>query len=273
MGSGCARGSGIASRRGGLRIDVKAILTYHSIDDSRSVVSLSTAELDRQLGTLKSRGVRIVPLTALRLVPPDVDAVALTFDDGFENFATAAASVLLAHTAPATVFVIPSRVGSTNDWESADSRAIVPRLSLMSWAQIAEVRSQGFDIGGHSQTHRSMKGLEPDLLEREVSESAASIKERVGAEAAAFAFPYGDYDDAAIAAVARRYSLACTTDFGLLSETDSPHALPRLDMYYFRSGRMLASYGSLQFKAFVAGRGMIRRLGSLLRGGLVGSNR
>ena len=272
MGSGSARGARIASRSGGLRIDVKAILTYHSIDASESVVSVSAAELDRHLGALISRGVKIVPLTALRLVPPDVNAVALTFDDGFENFATAAAPVLLAHTAPATVFVVPSCVGGTNDWEAADSRAIVPRLSLMSWAQIAEVRSQGFDIGGHSQTHRSMMGLEPDVLEREVTECAASIKERVGAEAAAFAFPYGDYDDAAIAAVARRYLLACTTDFGFLSEKDSPHSLPRLDMYYFRSGRMLASYGSLRFKAFVAGRRMIRRMGALLRGGLVGSN-
>ena len=250
---------------------MKAILTYHSIDNSGSVVSISTAQLDKQLKALKSRGVRIVPLASLRLVPPDVDAVALTFDDGFENFATAAAPVLLAHTAPATVFVIPSCVGSTNDWEFADSRTIVPRLPLMSWAQIADVRSQGFDIGGHSQTHRSMKGLEANILDREVTESAASIKERVGAEPVAFAYPYGDYDDAAVAAVARRYSLACTTNFGLLSDTDEAHALPRLDMYYFRSGAMLDRFGSLQFKRFVAARRIIRRIGALMRGGLVGS--
>ena len=254
-----------------MRIDVKAILTYHSIDDSGSVVSITTAQLDRQLKALKSRGVRIVPLPSLRLVPPDVDAVALTFDDGFENFATAAAPVLLSHTAPATVFVIPSCVGGTNDWDSTDSRAIAPRLSLMSWAQIAEVRSQGFDIGGHSQTHRSLKGLDSGMLEREVSESAASIRERVGAEPVAFAFPYGDYDDAAIAAVARRYSLACTTNFALLSDTDQAHALPRLDMYYFRSGAMLDRFGSFQFRMFVAGRRMIRRIGAMVRGGVVGS--
>ncbi|MEO8577996.1 MAG: polysaccharide deacetylase family protein [Gemmatimonadales bacterium] len=252
-------------------IDVKAILTYHSIDDSGSVVSVSPAELDRHFAALKSRGVRIVPLTSLTLVPPDVDAVAITFDDGFENFASAAAPVLLAHTAPATVFIIPSCVGGANDWESTDSRAAVPRLSLMSWGQIAQVRSQGFDIGGHSLTHRSMKGLDAVLLEREVNESAASIKERVGADPVAFAFPYGDYDDAAIATVSRRYSIACTTDFGLLSDADSPHSLPRLDMYYFRSGKMLGRFGSLEFKAFVAGRRMIRRLGALVRGGLVGS--
>ena len=249
---------------------MKGILTYHSIDDSGSVVSTSTAQLGRHLEGLKSRGVRIVPLAALHLIPSDVHAVALTFDDGFANFASAAAPLLLAHAAPATVFVIPSCVGGTNDWDR-NSGIGAPRLDLMGWAEIAQIRSQGFDIGGHSNTHRSLRLLDPDTLESEVSAAAASIKEHVGADPVAFAYPYGDYDDEAIKAVARLYSFACTTEFGLLSESDSPHSLPRLDSYYFRGGRMLGRWGTAEFRAYIAARRLARSAGNVLRNATRGS--
>jgi len=244
---------------------VKGILTYHSIDDSGSVVSTSTSQLGRQIEALKSRGVRIVPLTTLHMIPRDVHAVALTFDDGFANFASAAAPVLLAHAAPATVFVIPSCVGGSNDWEDRDSRVAVPQLDLMGWAEIAQVRLQGFHIGGHSNTHRSLRGLDPAALESEVSLAAASIKEHVGADPVAFAFPYGDYEDEAIKAVARVYSFACTTEFGLLSESDSPHLLPRLDAYYFRGGQMLARWGTAEFWTYITGRRLARSFANVVR--------
>ena len=243
---------------------MKGILTYHSIDDSGSVVSTSASQLGRHLEALKSRGVRIVPLTTLHMIPRDVHAVALTFDDGFANFASAAAPVLLAHAAPATVFVIPSCVGGANDWDR-DTQVGIPQLNLMGWAEIAQIRLQGFHIGGHGSTHRSLRGLDPDTLESEVSAAAASIREHVGADPVAFAFPYGDYDEEAIKAVARLYSFACTTQFGLLSESDSPHSLPRLDAYYFRGGRMLARWGTAEFRAYVAARRLARSAGNFLR--------
>lgn len=244
---------------------MKAILTYHSVDDSGSVISVTPSQLEQHLDTLHSKSVRIVPLTSLSAVPWDVDAVSLTFDDGFANFASAAAPVLVSRTAPATVFVLPSHVGASNDWEAKDSRFPVPHLRLMGWADIAQVRLQGFDIGGHGMTHRSLKSLDSEQLSREVRDCAALIEERVGAAPSAFAFPYGDYDDAAVAAVAETYPIACTTRFDTLSATDSLHALPRLDMYYFRGGKMLARWGSPEFKAYIAGRKFARSIGTVLR--------
>jgi hypothetical protein len=76
---------------------------------------------------------------------------------------------------------------------------------------------------------------------------------------------------AAIASVGLRYSVACTTDFGVVSELDSPLSLPRLDMYYFRGGRMISRFGSPEFRLYVAARKFVRRVGGLLRGGLIGS--
>ncbi|HEX2723361.1 MAG TPA: hypothetical protein VHM24_10605, partial [Gemmatimonadaceae bacterium] len=64
---------------------MKAILTYHSIDENGSVISVTRAQLGAQLDALLSAGVRIVPLSSLAAVPAATHAVALTFDDGFAN--------------------------------------------------------------------------------------------------------------------------------------------------------------------------------------------
>lgn len=246
---------------------MKAILTYHSVDETGSVISVTPRQLEQHLDALASREVRIVPLSSLLLLPPSVDAAALTFDDGYANFAAVAAPLLVARTSPATVFVVPSHVGTENRWEAKDSRSAVPHLPLMGWAELAQIRSQGFEIGGHGLSHRSLCGLDSVQLESEVRDCAASIEERLGAGPVSFAFPYGDFDDAAIETVARTYSLACTTTFGLLSERDSRKALPRLDMYYFRWARMLSRWGSPEFKAYVTARKIGRRLGRSRRGG------
>jgi peptidoglycan/xylan/chitin deacetylase (PgdA/CDA1 family) len=70
---------------------MRAILTYHSIDDSGSPISVAPEEFRAHVRWLGSGAVRVVPLAKLVTLPPDDDAVALTFDDAFENFSTIAA--------------------------------------------------------------------------------------------------------------------------------------------------------------------------------------
>ena len=73
---------------------MRAILTYHSIDASRSVISVDPSVLRRQLEWLAQSSVRVVPLTTLTKLPDDADAVSLTFDDAYENFGHVVAPLL-----------------------------------------------------------------------------------------------------------------------------------------------------------------------------------
>ncbi|HEX2723409.1 MAG TPA: polysaccharide deacetylase family protein, partial [Gemmatimonadaceae bacterium] len=191
-------------------------------------------------------------------VPAATHAVALTFDDGFANFASAAVPTLIKRHAPATVFVVPGYVGKSNDWESAAARSSIPHQPLMSWSEIGAVRSQGFEIGGHGTTHVSLRNADRQTLEREIVGCAATLEERVGASPSSFAFPYGHHDADAVAVAATTYSLACTTRFDFLTGSEGPHELPRLDMYYFRQGKMLARWGSPEFVAYVTARKVLR---------------
>src|SRR5262245_53682892 len=82
---------------------MKAILTYHSIDDSGSVISVDAATFRAHIEWLVKQKIAVVPLDRLREMSDDTHAVALTFDDGFENFATGAWPVLRDYALPVTV--------------------------------------------------------------------------------------------------------------------------------------------------------------------------
>src|SRR5690606_21388666 len=100
-----------------LRHTMKAILTYHSVDPSASPISIDEAAFRAHVRWLASGRVRVVGLDELIALPPDTDAVSLTFDDAFENFATTAWPVLRDHGLPVTLFVVAGFAGRSNTWD------------------------------------------------------------------------------------------------------------------------------------------------------------
>ena len=95
------------------------ILTYHSISDGTSPLEIAPALFAEQMEWLKAN-TRVAPLlevvTALKeRVPLPERTVALTFDDGFLDFHTEAAPVLLRLGLPATVFLPTSHMSGKND--------------------------------------------------------------------------------------------------------------------------------------------------------------
>ena len=65
---------------------MKAILTYHSVDASGSVISIDPEAFDGHIRWLASHRTAVVPLSELLALRDDTDAVAITFDDAFTNF-------------------------------------------------------------------------------------------------------------------------------------------------------------------------------------------
>src|SRR5678809_1010179 len=104
------RAAAYGPHEGQVDCDMRGILTYHSIDSSGSPISTSQATLRAHVNWLASSEVQVTPLERLHLVPADGDAVAITFDDGFQNFADIAWPLLKHHEMPVTVFVVTQRV-------------------------------------------------------------------------------------------------------------------------------------------------------------------
>ena len=168
-----------------------AILTYHSLDDSGSVISTRPETFRAQMELLKREG---APVVAAGEIASRPGSVALTFDDGFQNFYTHAFPVLREFGFPATVFIVSGYCGGRNNWPTQS--AGVPVLDLMGWSEIREVSRYGVSLGAHTVTHPHLGSLPTAEAERELRQSRAEIQDRTGVRVTEFAYPYGDWNPA-----------------------------------------------------------------------------
>jgi len=138
---------------------------------------------------LADQGFQVVSLKeACRRLAADGDlarAIVLTFDDGHRDFLTNAAPVLQQHRFTATLFVVTGRLGDTASWSSVDKNR-----ELLSRNEVCELKSQGFQLGSHTVSHADLRMLDDAALERELTDSHATITE-LGETFAPFAYPGG----------------------------------------------------------------------------------
>jgi peptidoglycan/xylan/chitin deacetylase (PgdA/CDA1 family) len=242
---------------------MKAILTYHSIDDSPSAISIAPDAFKRHVAWLASGAVRVVSLDELMALPESADAVALTFDDGFVSTGEIAAPLLAKHRLPATVFVVTEHVGGTNAWRGACAQDI-PTLPLMDWPALGQLAESGFAIGAHTRTHPALPELEATAIADEIGGSADRIERELGVRPTALSYPYGAVTDAVAREAAGEFRWAVTTELRVVGVGEDPYALPRLDMYYFRAGAWLEAYGTARFRQYLWVRSQARRMRAAL---------
>ena len=244
---------------------MRAILTYHSIDESGSPISVGPDAFRAHCAFLASGRVQVVSLESLWENPPAGDAVAITFDDGFANFATEALPLLQEHALPATLFVVSDHVGGHNDWEGRRTQR-VPHLPLLSWTELSDLETRGVRIGAHTRRHRKLTSINGIELRDEVQGSLARIESALGRRPTSFAYPFGAVDEQAAAVVREACALACTTELRALGTHEDRALLPRLDMYYFRDRGQLEAWGTAGFRSRLWLRGQGRRLRRLAAG-------
>ena len=246
-----------------------AILTYHSIDDSGSVVSVAPKTFAEQMGALAESGFRGISLSEALAYRdahkqwPEACAV-LTFDDGFANFYETAMPEIARHNFTATVFVISGHVEGHNDWDAPPSGLGSQRM--LTWRQVKELSEQGIEIGGHTRTHPDLRRLSEKEIEEEIAGGCAEISDQAGRAVENFAYPYGYLNRQAEEVVRRTIRSACTTELRRASN-ESLHALPRVDMYYLQSPQQLQSLVTGKLDGYLT----VRRWGRVIRQAMAGN--
>jgi peptidoglycan/xylan/chitin deacetylase (PgdA/CDA1 family) len=240
---------------------VRAVLTFHSIDDSGSVLSYSPKAFGKLLNALKLCDIPIVDLGAL-LQQDTPRGVALTFDDGMRSVFTEALPILRSHSAPAHLFLTTSVVGATNRWPGQPAGA--PFFEMLQWSEIEALQKAGVHVEAHTVRHTDLRQLSDAALRDECDSADQTIASRLGARPRYFAYPYG-LSDARVRAFARqRYRGSFTTDLRMLGCDEDRAALPRLDSYYLRHNMIFRDLQALHSRAYLG----LRRALRLLRNGL-----
>ena len=114
----------------------------------------------------------------------------------------------------------------------ASGAAQTPEFArLMTFEELAELASDGHEIGSHSMTHCMMPECDDRALEYEVTKSRQELRARLGQAIDSFCYPNGNSDVRSADAVAQAgYLRAVTTDWGNNGQGANKFRLRRYDM-------------------------------------------
>ncbi len=159
-------------------------------------------------------------------------AIVLTFDDGFRNFFTTAAPLLIKWNMPATIFIITDRTGDDQEaipldreWSPSDDE------SHLSWAEVQALKKKShFAFGSHTCSHPTLSSLPPNQVEEELHNSYSVITSRIRENGGIpLAYPKGAYSDSVIEqARSLGYICGLTTTAGRNDLKTEPFALRRI---------------------------------------------
>jgi peptidoglycan/xylan/chitin deacetylase (PgdA/CDA1 family) len=214
-------------------------------------MTVRESDFEAQMRYLRENGYRVISLDDLfeflefrRQIP--ARSVVITFDDGWRSVYDIAWPILKKYGYPATLFVYTD--------------LIVGSRETLSWDQVVELSRNGFDIQGHSKTHRYLGRKERkeslrdyfEAVRKEIVESARIITKHTGREVKYLAYPYGD-TNALVVAMTRHegYRLAFTVE---------RESVPFFSNDYRVSREMI--YGTFHLKEFENNLTTFRKYGS-----------
>lgn len=173
------------------------ILMYHRVDalpaDTRFPKNfVSPALFAAQVEALLGWG--YTPITfrqwldyrARRAPIPDNPFI-VTFDDGYSDFASNAWPTLKRLSVPATVFLVASKLGKTNDWDADE-----PQTPLLDPASIRQLEAEGVEFGGHGFTHVALARVSPNEAREEIVRCHGALVGLLAQPPQVFAYPYSN---------------------------------------------------------------------------------
>jgi peptidoglycan/xylan/chitin deacetylase (PgdA/CDA1 family) len=140
--------------------------------------------------------------------------LAITFDDGYEDFARNALPELERFGFPAIVFVVPEAVDrrTTFPWYRG-----APHPGLLGWDEMQAIEHAAqVRFEPHSMTHPCLPDLPSDRMRWELFASKQAVEDRFERAARIFCYPGGFYGRREVEAVRDvGYAAAVTCEYGL----------------------------------------------------------
>jgi peptidoglycan/xylan/chitin deacetylase (PgdA/CDA1 family) len=211
------------------------VAVFHRVDDRYPGDPITTSvALFTELCDFFGRYFTVVPfgrlVTMVREGRPLGGHLAITFDDGYRDNHRTAAPILARHGLPACFFVTTGFIGSREvPWW--DARAGIAS-EWMSWDEIRDLRTLGFEIGAHTVSHADLGQLEGAPARAEIVGSKSALEAQLGAPVSLFAYPFGRQQaltEANRMLVREAGFVCCASAFGgTVRAGDDPYRLHRM---------------------------------------------
>lgn len=214
------------------------VLGYHSIHPTHDFASATPVRFDEQIRWLKDH-CEIIRLDEIFARSQDsgrarsAPAVAITFDDGYEDNYVHALPILIRHEVPASFFVTTGFVDQ--DPRAMDQMRRLRRMDVsgVSWKQVSGIHEAGMQVGSHTVTHPNLAELDDPAVQRELNDSKRALEDHLGEEVAALAYPFGvprrHVTESTIRLAGRAgYGMALTMTQRGVRASDQVLAIPRI---------------------------------------------
>lgn len=172
-----------------------SLLIFHWVGEPlRHKIDVTPHQLARVLELCRRDGIEILAiddaLERLRRGRVERDAVVLTFDDAYAEFAAEVAPILERFGAPATLSILPYYVETQAGFEFASGQG----RSSMSWAGLRglmDEHGERITIANHSYRHDDFTRLDEAAVLRDVELSQELIARNLGLTPRFFTYPFG----------------------------------------------------------------------------------
>jgi peptidoglycan/xylan/chitin deacetylase (PgdA/CDA1 family) len=138
--------------------------------------------------------------------PPPPGRAVVSFDDAMRNNFTTALPLLQDLGVPATVYVPTNWLGGRSPWIGPGGDG-----AIMTAEEVAELAHVGWEIGAHTLTNADLSRLDYEACLKEIEGSCVALREITGERVETFAYPYGRYGPAAVAATRQAGLIAAVT--------------------------------------------------------------
>lgn len=102
-------------------------------------------------------------------------------------------------------------------------------FNKMTRGQIAALSRMGFELGAHTVRHPALGFQLPEVQQQEIVLGKKQLEDLAGKEITSLAYPHGHYTGQTISLVQNAgYSMACTTEEGIISNDSNMFTLPRI---------------------------------------------
>lgn len=207
-----------------LRHARKRILAFHSISNrfELSITRNTVNGFEDILDYFKQEEFEICDLSEIN----EHNQIALTFDDGWQDFYDNAFPLLKERGYSATVFLISDYVGKKSNWDYQSKQHL-------SWETIREMSEHGIEFGSHSRSHVDLRSLDNKALNDELLGSKKVIEDKLGKPVRYFSYPFGRYNERVTEAAAKAgYQSAYSLSTGFDDFSIARHAAYLYDTPY-----------------------------------------
>ena len=203
------------------------ILSYHSISDEQSSISLSTNIFEKQIIFLKKLSYETVNFDEID--PNKKNQIILTFDDGYKDIFINALPILKKYNFKATCFFVTNLIGKNNNWDNKKENYKIKEL--MNPDDIKKWYENGMSVQSHSHNHLDLTKLSNMEIINELEYSKKYLKEKFNIKSDVFCYPFGKVNRNVYEITKKIYKNAVTTNRSRYNINKHNRILiPRIDM-------------------------------------------